>query len=220
MIWLLKILSFIFIISLGACLKKPHDSICKTDDDCKINAHQGVCHMGKCQECLLDSDCFDLKQCIDHRCLSSCQADNDCSVNEHCQNNLCILSPKRDLEQEVLLIKDECGSYENIHFDFDKANIKEDDRKLLNKLTDCLNKHPSWSVTIAGHTDFRGTPSYNEALGQRRADEVRKYLLTLGIEIERIKTISYGDQRPVIDERNEYAYAQNRRAEFLLDINE
>jgi peptidoglycan-associated lipoprotein len=83
----------------------------------------------------------------------------------------------------------------------------------------CLGTNPSYTLIIEGHTDDRGTPSYNIALGQKRADAVKKYLMQMGVASNRIKTISYGEGRPIENEKNEYAWQQNRRAEFVLGKN-
>ncbi len=96
-------------------------------------------------------------------------------------------------------------------FDFDKYNLKADARATLEKQAAWLKKWPAVTITIEGHCDERGTREYNLALGERRANSVKDYLVALGINPSRIKTISYGKERPVALGSNEAAWAQNRR---------
>lgn len=101
-----------------------------------------------------------------------------------------------------------------IHFDFDKSIIHVEDFPILQALADRLLSSPGASVEIAGHCDERGTVEYNIALGDRRAAAARAYLIRLGVEPSRIKTISYGEADPVDPGHNEEAWAKNRRDEF------
>lgn len=98
-----------------------------------------------------------------------------------------------------------------IHFDFDKSNLRPDDRRIVERWADWLNQYPAVTVTIEGHCDERGTREYNLGLGERRADSARKYLIALGIDADRIGTISYGKERPLCVTSNEACWAQNRR---------
>ncbi len=100
---------------------------------------------------------------------------------------------------------------DRVFFDFDKYNLKADARVAVGKQAAWLNKWPAVTVTIEGHCDERGTREYNLALGERRANSVKDYLVALGINPGRIKTISYGKERPVALGSNETAWAQNRR---------
>jgi peptidoglycan-associated lipoprotein len=100
---------------------------------------------------------------------------------------------------------------QDIHFDFDKYNIRQGDAAVLKKDSEWLKANPG-KVRIEGHCDERGTVEYNLALGQRRADSTKNYLMTLGIEKSRLETISYGKERPLDPGHNEGAWAKNRRA--------
>lgn len=104
---------------------------------------------------------------------------------------------------------------ENIHFDFDKSAIKTSDREILKGHADWLTKNKDYSMTIEGNCDERGSTEYNLALGERRAMEAKKYLVGLGIDEKRMKTISYGFERPLDPGHNEEAWAKNRRAQFV-----
>ena len=104
----------------------------------------------------------------------------------------------------------------DIHFDFDSFIIKPQDIPYLEKLAEFLKEHPDYRITIEGHCDERGSEMYNLALGQRRANAVKKFLINLGISSERIDTISYGEERPLDPGHNEEAWAKNRRCHFEI----
>jgi peptidoglycan-associated lipoprotein len=99
------------------------------------------------------------------------------------------------------------------YFDFDRANLTSEDQEKLRALAQQLKEHPTAHLRIAGNTDEVGTEEYNLALGQRRADVARLYLVSLGISTSRIDTISYGDNRPADPGHDAAAHAKNRRDE-------
>ncbi|MDA1089781.1 MAG: peptidoglycan-associated lipoprotein Pal [Proteobacteria bacterium] len=100
---------------------------------------------------------------------------------------------------------------DRVFFDFDKFNLDNEDRGTLDKQAAWLKTNPSVTVTIEGHADERGTREYNLALGARRANSVKDYLISLGVNPARVKTISYGKERPVAVGSTNAAWAQNRR---------
>ena len=100
---------------------------------------------------------------------------------------------------------------DRVFFAFDQYNLKADARATLEKQAAWLNKWPAATITVEGHCDERGTREYNLALGERRANSVKDYLVALGVNPSRIKTISYGKERPVALGSNDAAWAQNRR---------
>ena len=104
----------------------------------------------------------------------------------------------------------------DIFFDFDKNLIRPDARRLLDKNASWLKENPKMRIIIEGHADERGTNEYNLALGERRAMAAKRYLVALGIDSSRIRTISYGEEKPFCGESNEPCWQQNRRAHFLL----
>lgn len=104
----------------------------------------------------------------------------------------------------------------DIHFDFDKYDISPGDAEILKENTALLKRYPKVKIQIEGHCDERGTIEYNLALGERRANSTKKYLLSLGIPADRISTISYGEERPLDPGHNEEAWAKNRRAHFII----
>jgi len=100
---------------------------------------------------------------------------------------------------------------DRVFFDFDKFNVRPDQQATLNKQVAWMKANPSVTVTIEGHCDERGTREYNLALGERRANSVKDYMVAAGVNPERVNTISYGKERPVALGSNEEAYSQNRR---------
>ena len=105
----------------------------------------------------------------------------------------------------------------DINFDFDQSNIRPDAREILKANADILLKKGAAQIAIEGYCDERGTAEYNMALGERRAQEAKKYLVNLGMEASQIKTISYGEERPLDPGNNEDAWANNRRAHFVVN---
>ena len=104
----------------------------------------------------------------------------------------------------------------DIHFEFDKYNIRPGDAEILNRNAALLKKYPKVKIQIEGHCDERGTVEYNLALGERRANSTKRYLLSLGIPADLISTISYGKEKPLVLGHNEEAWAKNRRAHIVV----
>lgn len=105
---------------------------------------------------------------------------------------------------------------DRVFFDFDKYALRADAKATLDKQAAWLKKYPTYSLTIEGHADERGTREYNLALGERRANSVKEYLVGAGLPASRVKTISYGKERPVALGSNEAAWSQNRRGVTVL----
>jgi peptidoglycan-associated lipoprotein len=105
----------------------------------------------------------------------------------------------------------------DINFDFDQSNIRPDAREILKANADMLLKKGAAKITIEGYCDERGTAEYNMALGERRAQEAKKYIINLGVKASQIKTISYGEERPLDAGHDEDAWAKNRRAHFVVN---
>ncbi|UCD86162.1 MAG: peptidoglycan-associated lipoprotein Pal [Deltaproteobacteria bacterium] len=103
-----------------------------------------------------------------------------------------------------------------VYFDFDEYILTEEARETLNENAEWLREHPGAKIQIEGHCDERGTVEYNLALGQKRAESTRDYLVTLGIDNKQMSTISYGEEVPADPDHNEQAWVKNRRAEFVI----
>jgi peptidoglycan-associated lipoprotein len=101
------------------------------------------------------------------------------------------------------------------YFDYDKADIRPDARVALSTTADFLKKYPSIKVTIEGHCDERGSTEYNLGLGDRRANAVKQYLVSLGVSADRLSTVSFGKEKPFCMEHNEACWQQNRRGHFV-----
>ncbi len=108
------------------------------------------------------------------------------------------------------------GFSPDIYFDYDESNLSDDTRQKLSRNADLLKSQPQFSMTIEGHADSRGTNEYNLALGERRANAVRDYLSSLGVGAPRMRTISYGEERPVCTEDAESCWSQNRRVHMII----
>jgi peptidoglycan-associated lipoprotein len=104
----------------------------------------------------------------------------------------------------------------DIHFDFDRYDIRPEDTQILKENAALLSKYPQVKVQVEGHCDERGTNEYNLALGERRANAAKKYLLSLGISTDRISSISYGEEKPLDTGHDEEAWAKNRRGHFVI----
>jgi peptidoglycan-associated lipoprotein len=105
---------------------------------------------------------------------------------------------------------------EDIHFEFDQYVLSDTAKQNLNKKAQWLKAYPSAKALIEGHCDERGSAEYNLALGQKRADAAMQYLVSLGINANRLSTISYGKEKPLDPGHTEAAWAKNRRDHFVL----
>jgi peptidoglycan-associated lipoprotein len=100
---------------------------------------------------------------------------------------------------------------DTVHFALNEYNIEDSDKSLLGRQASWLAKYPSVRVSVEGHADERGTREYNLALGARRANAVKEYLVSQGVSTGRVETVSYGKERPICTESNEACWSQNRR---------
>ena len=103
-----------------------------------------------------------------------------------------------------------------VFFDYDSAEVDGTGQAALDADASVLKKYPTWTVTIEGHCDERGTAEYNLALGERRAVAARTYLVSLGISADRVRTVSYGKEFPFDPGHDEAAWAKNRRGHFVI----
>jgi peptidoglycan-associated lipoprotein len=120
------------------------------------------------------------------------------------------------VEQSSLMGPTAKSPLSDINFDYDSSAIGPDARKILSVNADFLSKNKVSAIVVEGHCDERGTAEYNMALGQRRAQETKNYLVNLGVNESKITTMSYGEERPLDTGNNEEAWAKNRRAHFVV----
>lgn len=119
-----------------------------------------------------------------------------------------VLSPAEKMKQELATLK----SDQVVYFDFDRSSVRSEDYALLDMHSAFLVKNPSVSVVVEGHTDDRGTPDYNIALGERRAKAVQTYLENAGVGAAQISVVSYGEEKPADASHSQSAFTKNRRA--------
>jgi peptidoglycan-associated lipoprotein len=103
-----------------------------------------------------------------------------------------------------------------VFFALDSSDLDDPGRAVATANAETLKKYSTWVITVEGHADERGTAEYNLALGERRANAVRNYLLSLGLSADRVKTVSYGKEFPFDPGHDEAAWAKNRRAHFVI----
>jgi peptidoglycan-associated lipoprotein len=162
------------------------------------------------------SVCVRLTLCAGLMALSTlgCQSTPKKSAGEGGTGTGTEFSEGETLEEGVTEVKREPG-LETIYFDFDRANIRDDAVPLLRTNATAIQKNPSWGrVTIEGNCDERGSEEYNLALGERRADSVKRYLIDLGVPATRLDTVSFGEAKPAVPGHDESAWRWNRRADF------
>ena len=105
---------------------------------------------------------------------------------------------------------------ENVHFAYDSSALTATAQVILDEKAKWMRENPNMTVIIEGHCDERGTVAYNLALGERRAESAKRYLLYIGIPAARLSTVSYGEESPLDPGKNEEAWARNRRAQFTI----
>ncbi|HSQ34924.1 MAG TPA: peptidoglycan-associated lipoprotein Pal [Candidatus Binatia bacterium] len=127
-----------------------------------------------------------------------------------------VLSEEELFQQKTIEDLNKDQILRKIHFDFDKYEVREDMRPLLQANADWMLKFPTVNVLVEGHCDERGTIEYNIALGEKRAEAAKNYLASLGVKAANIKIVSYGKSKPLVPGVDEATYFQNRRAEFVI----
>jgi len=137
------------------------------------------------------------------------KARHDLAMKEDADKMKAMKAAKSKTEMDIAALAD-------IHFDFDKYVLRPQDRNTLAKAAEWIKENHPKMVIIEGNCDERGTVEYNLALGQRRASEAKKYLVTLGVNEKILKAISYGKERPLDPGHDEEAWAKNRRDHFVV----
>ncbi|HET8823728.1 MAG TPA: peptidoglycan-associated lipoprotein Pal, partial [Terriglobales bacterium] len=121
--------------------------------------------------------------------------------------------PPPSLTEEQLFAQ----NVKDVYFDYDKSDVRGDQQSLVQADAAFLQQHPNMSVTVEGHCDERGSTEYNLALGDNRASAVKNALVAAGVAADRVKTVSFGKEKPFCTESNEACWQQNRRGHFVLN---
>jgi len=144
--------------------------------------------------------------------LAACSSDKAVEAGPATTNETVVqdtgMSEQEKLRQQLEALRQQ----NTIYFDFDKSDIRPEFQSVLEAHGAFLRAQTTVSVTVEGHTDARGTPEYNVALGERRAQSVQKYLENLGVAAGQMNVVSYGEEKPVDAGNTEEAFAKNRRA--------
>jgi peptidoglycan-associated lipoprotein len=123
---------------------------------------------------------------------------------------------RQDVAAEDIATLNRRGYLKDVYFDFNEATLRDDARTSLATDAQWLERNPSIQILIEGHCDDRGTEAYNLSLGDRRANAAREYLASLGVDGSRVKTVSYGKERPFCDQDTEPCWRENRRDHVLV----
>jgi peptidoglycan-associated lipoprotein len=154
-------------------------------------------------------------------CSSSSDTDGQSQVDTNAQTttstaeeNVQVTAAQRaaEIEEQKRQQLAKLRSEHIIYFDFDKSSVSSEFSQILDAHAKFLNANTNVSVLIEGHADERGTPEYNIALGERRAKAVITYLENMGVSSSQLSTVSYGEEKPMVKDRTESAFAKNRRA--------
>lgn len=105
---------------------------------------------------------------------------------------------------------------ERIHFEFDRSAITDEAAAVLQRKAEVLRRYPDLALVIEGHCDERGSLEYNQALGMRRSESARRFLASQEVNTDAFRTVSFGEEQPLVNQSNESAWAMNRRAEFVI----
>lgn len=183
----------------------PKGPECSRDEQCTGGQ---ICQGGKCAapQCTSKSQCAGAQECQKGRCVlppGSCNDSADCAGGQECQQNKCVAAATQS----------ECN-WEPLRFGFNEATLSSEAQSRLSDLAQCIKGAGSGRIELAGHADERGTEEYNLQLSQKRAASVKKYLVDLGIQANQLKTVGYGENRPLEQGSSEEAWAANRRVEF------
>jgi peptidoglycan-associated lipoprotein len=239
------VIAFMVVFTATGC-PGPDYPKCETDDQCLKdkdgNEKSEHCLFGQCQECAKDSHCKAGKSCMQGRCETTCGNDEQCgsgmicdakkcapvqcSNNDGCKGGTC----KDGRCSKTFATGTDgaggtgadggadkpCERNARIQFGYNDSELPGDARTTLDQFAKCMQKNPTWKLVVEGHADERGTTDYNLQLGDARAKNIRKYIITLGVEGGRVRVVSYGEEKPIEATGNESSWARNRRGELII----
>lgn len=220
----------------GHCREKGEYCLNGTCQECRDNSHcEGpgmMCAAGKCQRqpgyCDENVACPGNQKCRDNQCGPPCLDNSECEAKEYCDGSgNCVPKPEcgpnadnpncpegQECVGGTCQIKAAQCTAEPVYFDFDRSNVKSNQRSKLDQVAACMQDPNAATVVLEGHADERGTEEYNLALSERRAQAARSYLVNKGVPSGKLETVGYGEARPAVDGSNERAWGKNRRVEF------
>jgi peptidoglycan-associated lipoprotein len=188
----------------GLCRKKA--GYCESHKDCPEGK---VCRDNLCQDCQKDTECPS-GRCVKGRCAEqmagSCKVDDDCKDEEVCKDGRCVPAPKPYTGPQLCKLQ-------SVHFGFDKAVIRRADQSVLEQNAKCIQSVEDRKVHLEGHTDPRGTEEYNLALSNRRAQAVKRYLMSLGVTGSRLHVVPKGELEST--GTDEQGWFEDRKVEFI-----
>lgn len=206
-----------FTCKQNACVSLPQ---CRLDTDCTGGLK---CHADKCvPECTTDRECASGEKCAKNKCISAaeCTTDSDCAGGRKCGvDQKCVTADAKgdagaDAEAQRRAALAKC-TLERVQFEFNEFALSDGARAALDKNAECI-RFKNQAVTVEGHADERGTEEYNIVLAEKRANAAKRYVVGLGVEDGKVKTVSFGEEKPVDPGHSEEAWTRNRRAEFLF----
>ena len=219
----------------GHCAEKGEFCVNNLCQQCRDNSHCSgpgmACSAGKCSRkagyCDPDIPCPGNQKCRDNECGAECLDNSECGAGTYCSAGSCIAKPECGENSDNPACPEgqecmagrcqikvaQCGG-EAVYFRFDSADLRGDQRGKVDAIIQCLGDANAAPIRLEGHADERGTEEYNLALGERRAEAVKKYMSRKGVSGDRLSTISFGEERPAASGSNESAWGKNRRTEF------
>ncbi|MFN3198576.1 MAG: OmpA family protein [Bradymonadia bacterium] len=224
----------------GHCAEQGQFCVNKKCEECRDNSHCSskgagfICQSSQCQRkvgyCDENVACPGSGKCRNNECGPQCLADDGpdgCGEGQFCQAGTCQQRPEcgpngvKQCPEGFDCVGGACTEQpvvcegEPVYFDFNKSNIKGSERGKIEAIANCMKaeRAPS-SLTVEGHCDERGTEEYNLALGEDRANKVKKFLSNMGVDSGKLDSVSYGETRPAVSGSGESAWRQNRRANF------
>ena len=197
------------------------ENVCKTKPECVSNGDckgASVCDKGACvaapKACQIDQECGEGKICKDKVCSApDCASDQDCGADQACQEQRCV-ALKAETAGEGPCADKDGKLWAAVPFAFNLGDLSAEAKVRLDRIARCLTALDSAELGIVGHADERGTQEYNLHLGERRAQAIKRYLVNLGVDENKLSVISYGEERPVAEGSDESSWQKNRRAEF------